>query len=92
VNYDVNIGGRVLPTFYIFREKDYVKIASRVANHRVVWQCKKNMDDFILVQRVPILFKEVNYGGNISIQLSSLNLRWPWFTCHIKSYRISTTN
>ncbi len=28
---------------------------------------KENMDDFILLQRVPILFQKVNYGENISI-------------------------
>jgi hypothetical protein len=37
MNCDVNIGGRVPPTFYIFKRKDYVTITSRVANHRVVW-------------------------------------------------------
>jgi hypothetical protein len=51
---------------------------------------EKIMDDSIHIQRVCILFQKVNSKGNISIQPSFLNHKWPWFTCHIKSYRACT--
>jgi hypothetical protein len=90
MSFDVNIGEGVLPTFYIFKRKklcdNYIKELQTI---ELYGNAKKNMDDFILVQRVPILFQKVRFGENISTQLSSFNLRWPWSTGHIKGYIIN---
>lgn len=62
MNCDVNIGGGVLPTFYIFKEKYYVTITSKLQTIELYGDAK-NMDDFIIVQRVPYLFQKVILGG-----------------------------
>jgi hypothetical protein len=51
----------------------------------------KKMDDNFPIQGIPIILEKDNSKGHLSIKLTSIGSKHAWFTCYIRSHRISTT-
>ncbi len=86
-NDDYNCAGNAardsLPRFYIFRgeriKDDYIK------HYKVkTWMAMQGKHGwYFFIQRICIIFQEVNLKQHHKIQSTSINFRWTWVTCYI---------
>lgn len=88
-NYPINVMGGFLSIHFTFSKMKELKMTtSKIVNQKHAWQCRKKwMTCFYL--RKFFHFYEFSPWWHVSIQLSSTNLRWTWFTCNSKSNRTS---
>jgi hypothetical protein len=71
--------------------KELKMITSKIINQKHSWQCRKEYGWHVFYLRIFFHFYEFSPWWHVSIQLSSSNLRWTWFTCNSKSNRTSMT-
>lgn len=90
-DYPINVMGGFLSIHFTFSKMKELKMTtSKIVNQKHAWQCRKKwMTCFYL--RKFFHFYEFSPWWHVSIQLSSTNLRWTWFTCNSKSNRTSMT-